>query len=150
METQFETEIAQLKEEVAELRKDVAAYARIGSTLQHQTQLFIEGNGSRRGLPGVSGKDGKSVVGPAGRDGKDATVKIFTEGGKIIALGSNGERAEIVAVPGPQGVPGESIKGDSVKGDRGDRGEPGISPSIDEIVKVVLVALKDRWTRFLS
>ena len=53
---------------------------------------------SRRGLDGARGCTGST--GAPGRDGKDATVKIIHENGKVLVLGSNGERAEIVAVPG--------------------------------------------------
>ncbi len=91
---------------------------------------------SRRGLPGIAG--------PVGASGANAVVKIQQADGKVQVLDPNGKvQAEIIAVPGPQGRPGESIKGDT--GSTGASGRPGKdSPSLDEIVKAAVQAIKTR------
>jgi hypothetical protein len=82
---------------------------------------------SRRGLPGIAGP-----AGPQGQPGRDAVIKIQTTDGKIQVIEGDKVAAEIIPVPGPVGAQGpRGEKGDSITGPKGD---PGVSPHVDEVV----------------
>jgi hypothetical protein len=122
------SEVQEVKQEqIEELRGLINHLAMSVSLLREELRTSTN---SRRGLPGIAG--------PVGASGADAVVKIQQADGKVQVLDPNGKvQAEIIAVPGPQGRPGESIKGDT--GSTGASGLDGKSaPSLDEIVKAVL------------
>ncbi len=135
------TEVAklqlQIKEDpLAEMRAHVDHCFRELSLLREEVRTNTN---SRRGLPGIQGPKGDSIVGPAG---KDAVIKIVQVDGKIKVIEGDNVAAEIIAVPGPVGAQGpRGDKGDSITGPKGD---PGVSPSLDEVVAAVVKAISSR------
>ncbi len=86
------------------------------------------------------------IAGPVGPSGADAVIRIVQADGKVQVLDANDKvQAELVAVPGLQGIPGESIvgpKGDSIVGAPGKDGCN--APSLEEIVKAVIAEVKSK------
>jgi hypothetical protein len=93
----------------------------LSAAVPHVRQVGPPGERGLRGAPG------DSVIGPAGRDGKDSTVP-GPKGEKgdrgSAGIGKDGRDGKDSVVPGPKGEkgdPGQSIVGP--KGDKGDRGD---------------------------
>ncbi len=136
-----EQDIASLQSEFAEVKKDLEIMSHLNRKLNKYIEDFQSSVSSRRGLPGV---DGRSIVGPAGPAGRDAFIKIQTADGKIQAVDMNGKvHAEIIAVAGPKGDPGQSITGPAGKNSvvPGPVGRPGVSPNVDEVVAKVVAKI---------
>ena len=111
-----------LQEEIVHLKADI-------HTLQRQQS-------SRKGDPGpkgdsVQGLPGRDAVLRIVADAKENVVHIFDEKGV--------EQATVVTVPGK---PGRDGADSSVQGPKGDPGRAAVAPSIEEVVRGVLQAVK--------
>jgi hypothetical protein len=124
-----------LAAQIAETKGHVNHLALEVSLLREQIRTSVS---SRRGVEGPRGERGET-----GHAGKDAVIRIVQVDGKIKVLDTDGRvQAEIVAVPGPVGAQGpRGEKGDSIIGPKGD---PGVSPSLDEVVAAVVKAISSR------
>jgi hypothetical protein len=117
-----------------ELEKEVQVYHKTARRLEHETEIFKQSNSSRMGLPG-----GRGETGSPGQAGRDAHIEIKTADGrvKVINLDTGKVEAEIVAVPGPEGKPGASIKGDTGASGRDGRSAPSLQEIVDAVVRVI-------------
>lgn len=122
-----------LAAQLAETKGHVSHLALELSLLREQIRTSVS---SRRGVEGARGERGE--IGPAG---KDAVIKIIRVDGRIQVIDDDKVAAEIIAVPGPKGEPGAVS---TVPGPRGLKGDPGVSPSLDEIVAAVVKAISSR------
>lgn len=139
-EVDIQQQLDALKAEFEEFKKDAEAHLRLARQLDRHVEDFKNSQSSRRGLPGLPGKD-STVPGPAG---KDAVIKVAQVDGKIqvIDIDSGRVQAEIVAIPGPVGATGS--KGERGESVTGPQGMPGKSPSLNDIVQGVVKYLASR------
>jgi hypothetical protein len=131
MSTETQSELQQLKDEITAIKAELF-------TLQRNQS-------SRRGLDGARGPAGKDAVGIPGAPGRDAVIKIVQADGKISVVDTNGKvHAEIIAVKGDQGIPGQGGPAGKDSTVPGPQGKPGVSPSIESIVDAVLTEFSAR------
>ena len=116
-----------LAAKLTETQTHVAHLALQISLLKEEIRTMIS---SRRGLPG-----GLGPIGPEGRPGRDAQIRIVQDGKTIKLLDGDRVAAEIVAVPGPTGATGAAS---TIPGPVGPQGKAGVSPSLSEIVAAVV------------